>query len=106
MRNLIVYRMANGTPVRLLSASSRLCGGHGTYHEGDQPKPKEFLEAAAFLTEAQRPNVIRLTEEVKYCMDFELRVESSPQKIQGTIKCGRTKITSNIFSGHDPRIQS
>merc|ERR1712235_134808 len=63
MRNLIVYRMANGTPVRLLSASSRLRGGHGNYHEGDQPKPKEFLEAAAFLTEAQRPSVIRLTEE-------------------------------------------
>ena len=85
MRNLIVYRMANGTPVRLLSASSRLCGGHGTYHEGDQPKPKEFLEAAAFLTEAQRPNVIRLTEEVKYCMTIEIRVEPSPKNIRVTI---------------------
>jgi len=63
MRNLIVYRMVNGTPVRLLSASSRLSGGGGTYHEGDQPKPKELLEAAAYLTEAQRPSVIRLTEE-------------------------------------------
>merc|ERR1712212_933524 len=63
MRNLIVYRMVNGNPVRLLSATTKLRGGHGNYHEGDQPKPKEFLEAAAFLTEAQRPSVIRLTEE-------------------------------------------
>ena len=58
--------MVNGNPVRLLSATTKLRGGHGNYHEGDQPKPKEFLEAAAFLTEAQRPSVIRLTEEVKY----------------------------------------
>jgi len=63
MRNLIVYRMVNGNPVRLLSGTTKLRGGHGNYHEGDQPKPKEFLEAAAFLTEAQRPSVIRLTEE-------------------------------------------
>jgi len=53
----------NGSPVRLLATSARLAGGHGNYHEGDQPKPKEFLEAAAFLTEAQRPSVIRLTDE-------------------------------------------
>ena len=65
MRNLIVYRMVNGSPVRLLATSARLAGGHGNYHEGDQPKPKEFLEAAAFLTEAQRPSVIRLTDEVR-----------------------------------------
>ena len=58
--------MVNGNPVRLLSATTKLRGGHGNYHEGDQPKPKEFLEAAAFLTEAQRPSVIRLTEEVKW----------------------------------------
>jgi len=63
MRNLILYRTVNGVPVRLLSASTRLEGGHGTYHEGDQPKPKEFLEAAAYLSEAQRPSVIKLTDE-------------------------------------------
>ena len=73
--------MANGTPVRLLSASSRLRGGHGNYHEGDQPKPKEFLEAAAFLTEAQRPSVIRLTEEVKMTLADHV---------------------IHLFSGHDP----
>ena len=66
--------MVNGNPVRLMSATTKLRGGHGNYHEGDQPKPKEFLEAAAFLTEAQRPSVIRLTEEVK-----PFHVTSSPR---------------------------
>ena len=62
MRNLILYRTVNGVPQRLLAVTSRVTGGHGTSHEGDQPKPKEFLEAAAFLGEAKRPSVIRLSE--------------------------------------------
>jgi len=62
MRSFLIYRQVNGVPRRVLSASAKLCGGHGVSHEGDHPAPKQFLEAAAFLSEKQRPNPIPLSE--------------------------------------------
>ena len=60
----LVYQLVNGAPRRVLSMTPRALGPAGTAHEGDMPGPKEFFQAAAFLSEAERPTVQPLSEQV------------------------------------------
>jgi len=62
MRSYVAYQLINGTPRRVLSLSTRRPGGHGTAHPGDAPGPKEFFQAAAFLSEGERPTTFPMTE--------------------------------------------
>lgn len=62
MRCLILYQRLNGTPRRLLSVSQRLTLRAGESHEGDDPVPREFIEAAYILSEDQRPNPMVLQQ--------------------------------------------
>ena len=64
MRSYVAYQLINGTPRRVLSLSTRRTGGHGTAHPGDAPGPKEFYQAAAFLSEGERPTTFPMTEKV------------------------------------------
>ena len=64
MRSYVAYQLINGTPRRVLSLSTRRPGGHGTAHPGDAPGPKEFFQAAAFLSEGERPTTFPMTEKV------------------------------------------
>jgi len=57
-------RLVNGVySRRVLSMTPRALGPAGTAHEGDMPGPKEFFQAAAFLSENERPTVQPLSEQ-------------------------------------------